>query len=44
MNAHDPRTCRLCAALRHPGTARQARELKAHLAKQPLPTQKGAGR
>ncbi|MFJ9628069.1 hypothetical protein ACIRU8_10295 [Streptomyces sp. NPDC101175] len=39
---HNPRTCRLCASLRHPGQAKQGRDLTAHLADQPLPQQKGA--
>ena len=36
---HDPRDCRLCASLRHPGMAAQGRALKAHLAANPLPKQ-----
>lgn len=36
---HDPRTCRLCASLRHPGMARDGRALTAHLAEQPFPRQ-----
>ncbi|MFM9604270.1 hypothetical protein [Streptomyces turgidiscabies] len=42
--SHNPRTCRLCASLRHPATAKQGRELAAHLAQSPLPAQKGTGR
>ena len=42
---HNPRTCQLCASLRHPATAAQARQLSKHLDAQPLPQQKtGAGR
>ncbi|WP_179272380.1 hypothetical protein [Streptomyces sp. XY006] len=40
---HDPRTCQLCASLRHPAQAAQGRALQAHLAENPLP-QQGAGR
>ncbi|MFI0139651.1 hypothetical protein [Streptomyces luteogriseus] len=37
---HNPRTCQLCSALRHPATAKQGRELAKHLAENPLPQQK----
>lgn len=36
---HDPDNCPLCAKLRHPSTGMQARILKAHLEKYPLPRQ-----
>lgn len=36
---HDPRTCQLCAGLRHPATARQGRALTRHLAAHPFPRQ-----
>lgn len=36
---HDPRTCQLCASLRHPGQAAQGRALRQHLATNPLPRQ-----
>lgn len=36
---HDPRTCPLCASLRHPAQAAQGRALRAHLAAHPLPRQ-----
>jgi hypothetical protein len=36
---HDPRACKLCAFLRHPGQAAQGRALRAHLAENPLPRQ-----
>uniref|UniRef100_A0AAU1ZZ43 Uncharacterized protein n=1 Tax=Streptomyces sp. NBC_00093 TaxID=2975649 RepID=A0AAU1ZZ43_9ACTN len=42
--SHNPRTCRLCAHLRHPARAKDGRALAKHLAEQPLPIQKGAGR
>ncbi|MER5715746.1 hypothetical protein [Streptomyces sp. NPDC002132] len=40
---HDPRTCQLCASLRHPAQARAGRALAQHLAAHPFP-QQGAGR
>lgn len=36
---HDPRTCNLCASLRHPGLAKQGRALRTHLAENPFPQQ-----
>ncbi|MBN0043102.1 hypothetical protein JS756_03025 [Streptomyces actuosus] len=36
---HNPRDCRLCASLRHPGTAREGRALARHLAEHPFPKQ-----
>ncbi|MCG7203980.1 hypothetical protein [Streptomyces arenae] len=36
---HDPRTCNLCALLRHPAQARVGRELTRHLAANPFPRQ-----
>lgn len=36
---HDPRTCQLCASLRHPGMAKQGRALQDHLAAHPFPKQ-----
>lgn len=36
---HDPRTCGLCAVLRHPGQAAQGRSLTKHLAAHPFPKQ-----
>lgn len=43
-SAHNPRTCQLCASLRHPATAKEGRALKKHLDAHPLPQQKKAGR
>ncbi|MFM9643582.1 hypothetical protein [Streptomyces turgidiscabies] len=42
--SHNPRTCPLCASLRHPAQAKNGRALAKHLAQQPLPQQKRAGR
>ena len=36
---HDPRTCNLCATLRHPSQAKNRRALTAHLKTNPLPRQ-----
>ena len=36
---HDPRTCNLCASLRHPAQARAGRALQAHLTQHPFPRQ-----
>lgn len=36
---HAPRTCNLCASLRHPATAAQGRALQQHLAARPFPRQ-----
>ena len=36
---HTPRTCNLCATLRHPAQAKAGRALTAHLAQHPLPLQ-----
>lgn len=36
---HNPRTCQLCAGLRHPAQAAKGRALREHLAKHPLPRQ-----
>ncbi|MEU3945437.1 hypothetical protein [Streptomyces sp. NPDC029526] len=41
---HDPRTCQLCATLRHPAQAKAGRHLAKHLADHPLPQQKGGQR
>lgn len=37
--AHNPKTCALCATLRHPAQAKQGRALTKHLAANPLPRQ-----
>ncbi|MFE9764639.1 hypothetical protein ACFYPC_08930 [Streptomyces sp. NPDC005808] len=36
---HNPKTCQLCASLRHPGVARDGRALTKHLAANPFPKQ-----
>lgn len=36
---HDPRTCNLCASLRHPALAKQGRALTKHLKANPFPRQ-----
>ena len=36
---HDPRTCGLCATLRHAAQAAQGRSLRRYLAANPLPRQ-----
>jgi hypothetical protein len=41
---HDPRTCNLCASLRHPGQAAQRRALQQYLAAHPFPVQAGGDR
>lgn len=41
---HDPRTCQLCATLRHPAQAKAGHALTKHLKSSPLPQQKGGQR
>lgn len=36
---HNPKTCNLCASLRHPAQAKDGRALTKHLAANPLPRQ-----
>ncbi|MFE6284372.1 hypothetical protein [Streptomyces sp. NPDC057877] len=36
---HNPRTCHLCAVLRHPAQAQTGRALTRHLAAHPFPRQ-----
>jgi len=40
---HNPKTCQLCASLRHPAQARNGRALTKHLNAHPFP-QQAAGR
>jgi len=36
---HNPKTCHLCATLRHPAQAKNGRALTKHLAADPFPVQ-----
>ena len=38
--SHDPKTCDLCAMLRHPAMSAQTAQLKKHLINHPFPKQR----
>ncbi|WP_277816758.1 hypothetical protein [Streptomyces sp. AcH 505] len=39
MSKHNPKTCPLCATLRHPSQAKNRKAIAAHLAEHPFPRQ-----